>query len=151
MSHPPTAGAHVADLHERIRQFYAVQMRLLDSGAAEEWAATFTPDGVFEQNVDPEPLRGRPAIAVAARRRVDNLRADGLTRRHWLGMVHVDPVPDGSVRARYYAIAYAVASASGDHRSSPEIYASTVADDVLVHDHDGWLVAHRRVVHDGRS
>lgn len=147
MSHMATAGAGLGDLYGRISQFYAEQMRLLDTGAAEDWAATFTEDGVFRQNIDAAPLRGRAAIAAAARHRVERLRADGLVRRHWLGMVRIDSEPNGTVRTRYYAMAMATGShATGD---GLRVYASTVAEDVLVASPNGWLVADRRVLHDG--
>ncbi|PYC83788.1 hypothetical protein C7C46_08555 [Streptomyces tateyamensis] len=129
----------------QVQQFYAQQMRLLDSGEAERWADTFTEDGVFHQNVDPAPLAGRSAIAVAARRRIETIKSDSLTRRHWLAMLEVDEQPDGRVRTRYYAMA--MATPAGGRL---EVYVSTVSEDVLVRSGDSWLVEHRYVVHDGR-
>ncbi|MEO3930513.1 nuclear transport factor 2 family protein [Micromonosporaceae bacterium B7E4] len=143
----PTVAVGVgsaADLHARIQQFYTRQMRLLDAGAAQEWADTFGDDGVFEQNVDARPLRGRAAIGAAAQRRIDALAADGMVRRHWLGMLQVHPSTDGTVRTRYYAFAMATRS---DGRCP--IYASTQAEDVLIPVADGWRVSHRTVRHDG--
>jgi bifunctional aromatase (cyclase/dehydratase) len=134
-----------AETYHQVQQFYARQMRLLDSGEAEQWADTFTEDGVFHQNVDPAPLEGRPAIAVAARRRIETIKSDDLTRRHWLGMLETDEQPDGTVRTRYYAMA--MATPQGGRL---EVYVSTVSEDVLVRTQDGWLVKHRYVVHDGR-
>ncbi|MFF7365873.1 nuclear transport factor 2 family protein [Streptomyces sp. NPDC008125] len=140
--------AAAGELFQQIQQFYARQMRLLDTGAAEEWADTFTEDGVFHQNVA-EPLTGRANIAVASRKRVDQLVGDGVTRRHWLGMLEVDPPgSDGVVRTRYYAISMATPRGAG---ARPQITASTVAEDTLVR-HDGvWLVRHRLVTHDGTT
>ena len=85
LSAPPT------DLYQQVQGFYADQMQLLDRGAAEEWAQTFTEDGVFAANAHPEPTRGRAAIAAAARTTSDDLAAKGVRRRHWLGMVQVTP------------------------------------------------------------
>ena len=131
-------------LYVEVQQFYARQMRLLDENAAAEWADTFAPDGVFHQNVAPAPVRGRDAIAVAAQRRVDELKASGLVRRHWLGMLEVDTRPDDTVWTRYYAFAL---STSPD--GEVQLYVSTVNEDVLHRSGDGWLVKDRRVVHDG--
>lgn len=142
-----TEGLSQAEIYYQVQQFYSVQMRLLDSGDAEAWAGTFTEDGVFHQNVDPEPLRGRPAIIAAAARRIEAIRSDGLTRRHWLGMLEVRPQPDGTVRTHYYAIAMATPAGG-----KLEVYVSTVNEDHLVAGADGgWLVEHRTVVHDGRG
>ncbi|WP_261719655.1 nuclear transport factor 2 family protein [Streptomyces sp. FZ201] len=133
-----------AGLFQQIQQFYARQMRLLDNGAVEEWAATFTEDGVFDQNVA-EPLTGRTTIAVAAQKRVDQLVAEGVTRRHWLGMLEVEPEDEhGVVHTRYYAFSLAT-----ERGGSPRITASTYAEDTLVRHEDGWLVRYRHVTHDG--
>lgn len=140
--------ASAGELFQQIQQFYARQMRLLDTGAAEEWADTFTEDGVFHQNVA-EPLTGRATIAVASRKRVDQLAGDGITRRHWLGMLEVDPQDDhGVVRTRYYALSMATGPDAG---ARPQITASTVAEDTLVRHAGGWLVRHRLVTHDGTA
>jgi bifunctional aromatase (cyclase/dehydratase) len=133
-------------LFQQIQQFYARQMRLLDHGAVEEWADTFTEDGVFDQNVA-GPLTGRATIAVAAQKRVDQIVAEGITRRHWLGMLEVDPQDEqGLVRTRYYA--FSMATECGGR---PQITASTYAEDSLVRHEGGWLVRYRRVTHDGTT
>ncbi|MFF3349292.1 nuclear transport factor 2 family protein [Streptomyces sp. NPDC002779] len=133
-------------LFQQIQQFYARQMRLLDHGAAEEWADTFTEDGVFDQNVA-EPLTGRVNIAAASQKRVDQIVAEGITRRHWLGMLEVDP-PDeqGVVQTRYYAFSMAT-----ERGGRPQITANTYAEDTLVRHEGGWLVRYRRVTHDGTT
>ncbi|MEU9731519.1 nuclear transport factor 2 family protein [Streptomyces sp. NPDC048002] len=133
-------------LYQRIQQFYARQMRLLDHGAVQEWADTFTEDGVFDQNVA-APLKGRVDIAAASQKRVDQIVADGITRRHWLGMLEVDPQDDeGVVRTRYYAVSLATERGAV---VPPRITASTYAEDTLVPSEGGWLVRYRRVTHDG--
>src|ERR1700742_441498 len=83
-------------LYMDIQHFYGRQMRHLDSGHVEEWAATFTENGVFAANAHPEPQRGRAAIEEGARNAAAQLRADGVQRRHWLGMLEVEPRPDGT-------------------------------------------------------
>ena len=133
-----------ADLFGRVHLFYARQMRLLDDGLTMEWADTFTPDGVFSQNVAPVPLRGRAAIAAAASRRIEKLRSDGLVRRHWLGMLDVEQRPGGTLWTRYYALA--MATPSGGRL---DVYVSTVNEDILHQTGDGLLVRQRQVLHDG--
>lgn len=131
-------------LYERVQQFYAVQMRLLDEGRAEEWAATFTEDGEFGQDRRPEPRRGRAEIGGRLRKAADALAARGVVRRHWLGMLAVDPRPDGTVTTRYYALV--IETPLGGPSA---LHLSTAVDDVLVPDGDAFLVRRRYVVHDG--
>lgn len=133
-----------ADVYADIQHFYSRQMRLLDSGRAEEWAATFTEDGVFEETTKPEPLRGRATVEAVARARVDQIAGDDLTRRHWLGMLEAEQAADGSVHTRFYAVAM-----STPHGGRLDVYVSTECADVLVHVNGDWLVRHRRVRHDG--
>lgn len=142
---PEAAPSATDALYSRISQFYAWQMRLLDEGRAEEWAETFTEDAVFDETSMPEPVRGRIELALAARRRVDELAAEGRTRRHWLGMLEVSAAQDGTVETRYYALAL-----STPPGGVPQVHASTVAEDVLVHGERGWQVQRRTVTQDGR-
>ncbi|MEV0175652.1 nuclear transport factor 2 family protein [Streptomyces sp. NPDC050803] len=132
------------EVHGRISQFYARQMRMLDDGAVEEWADTFTEDAVFEEPSLPEPLKGRAVLVEAARRRVGALAAQGRVRRHWLGMLDVfEGAEIGVLHTRYYALAL---STGGD--GVPSFHSSTVAEDVLEAHGDAWLVRHRSVRND---
>ncbi len=131
------------ELYRQIQQFYARQMQLLDSGAAEEWAATFTPDGVFSANAHPEPAKGREAIAAGARTAVAQLAAEQVVHRHWLGMLDVRPQNDGTVSARSYALVIRI-----PRGGMPVLWRSCVCEDVLVRDGAGWLVRERRVTRD---
>ncbi|GGS05465.1 hypothetical protein GCM10010269_50450 [Streptomyces humidus] len=140
---------HRTDTHDdtllylEIQHFYGRQMRHLDSGAVEEWARTFTEDGVFTANAHPEPQRGRAAIEAGARKAAAQLAADGVQRRHWLGMLQVDPGPDGSVVARTYALI--TSTAQGGQAG---IQLSCTCDDVLVREDGQLKVRHRRVFRD---
>ncbi|GCB46919.1 nuclear transport factor 2 family protein [Streptomyces sp. NL15-2K] len=133
-----------AELYARIQQFYAWQMGLIDDRKAEEWAATFAEDAVFEEASRMEPLRGRAAIAASCRKRADRLEAEQTDFRHWLGMLDVRAQPDGTLRTRSYALAMRT------RLGGPlEIFASVVCRDHLVPDGNGWLVRHRSLQHDG--
>ncbi|MDT9694644.1 nuclear transport factor 2 family protein [Streptomyces sp. P17] len=133
------------EVHGRISQFYARQMRLLDEGAVEEWADTFTEDAVFEEPSLPEPLKGRPVLVEAARRRVGALAAQGRVRRHWLGMLEVsEGAEPGVLHTRYYALALSTAAGEG----VPSFHSSTVAEDLLEPYGEAFLVRHRSVRHD---
>jgi 3-phenylpropionate/cinnamic acid dioxygenase small subunit len=132
------------DLHVRIQHFYARQMQLLDSGNTAEWARTFTEDGVFEVGGLPEPVQGREAIEKGARQTADGFAEAGITRRHLISMLTVDPQDDGTLHARSYAVVLEIAR-GGD----VTVRRSTVCTDVLVLSGETWLVRHRRVTRDG--
>ncbi|NEA44211.1 nuclear transport factor 2 family protein [Streptomyces sp. SID11385] len=138
----PRLGAFAAD-HLAIQNFYARQMHCLDEGRVDDWAATFTPDGTFAANAHPEPYTGRPAIAEGARAAHRALREAGVRRRHWLGMLAVEPRADGSVFARSYAQILEIPS-GGPAR----LLLSTTCEDVLVRDGGSWLVRDRQVRRD---
>ncbi len=131
-------------LYTEIRQFYAYQMQLLDQRACEEWAATFTEDGVFAANGLPEPSKGRANIAAAATAARARLAEAGIEHRHWLDMLVVDQQDDGTVRTRSYALVIQI-----PRGGQPELHRSTVCEDVLVRAEDGsLLVRDRRVTRD---
>ncbi|MFJ9775881.1 nuclear transport factor 2 family protein [Kitasatospora sp. NPDC101157] len=146
MTGSPAVQAASTDtgIHAEVQQFYAHQMQLLDRRACEEWAATFTPDGVFAANGLPAPVRGREAIAAAARAAGERLAADGLVHRHWLGMLTVTAAPGGELFARSYALVIQIRLGG-----TSEIHRSTVCEDRLVRAEDGsLLVLDRRVTRD---
>jgi len=118
-------------------------MRLLDEGDAEGWAATFTEDGSFAANAHPEPTVGRANLAAAVRRTHQELQAAGVKHRHWLGMLSVDALEDGTVRAFSYALV--IATPKG---GQPVIHRSTTCSDILVPNGDSWLVQRREVSRD---
>jgi hypothetical protein len=132
-----------AGLYARVQRFYAEQMQLLDLGAADEWAATFTADGVFTATGQPVPVRGRSAIAEAVRATNAQLASAGVLHRHWLGMLTVSQQPDGTLNARSYALVLEI-PLGGD----PRIHRSTVCMDELVPVDDTWQVRNRAVSRD---
>ncbi|MGW3266433.1 nuclear transport factor 2 family protein [Streptomyces sp. NPDC001056] len=144
---PATRTPATPEQFVSVQHFLNRQMQLLDDGRAADWAATFTEDGVFAQDTRPEGRRGRAVLAERMEHHAGVLAARGLTRRHWIGMLSVERSEDGEdqgqVRARYYAI---VVDTPADGEAA--LHLSTVCDDVLVPDGDGWLVAHRYIHHD---
>lgn len=131
-------------LYGEIQQFYAHQMQLLDNGKAEAWAETFTEDGVFAANARPEPSVGRSAIASGAREAVDALAQQRLQRRHWLGMLDIQPQQDENT-VRVYSYAQILETVKGGATS---VRLSTTCADLLVRVDGQWLVANRQVVRD---
>ncbi|MBB2910433.1 hypothetical protein FHS43_001696 [Streptosporangium becharense] len=134
-----------AETYQRIQQFYARHMQLLDDGAAEEWAETFTEDAFFEQNVKDEPWRGREQIGTRLRRGIDAMGDSGVQRRHWFGMISARPgEAAGELRTRYYALVLETPAGG-----APSVRLSIVGEDVLVEDDGALLVKYRSIAHDG--
>ncbi|AJC62149.1 nuclear transport factor 2 family protein [Streptomyces sp. 769] len=133
----------LARTHSEIQQFYALQMQHLDSGEVLEWSETFTKDATFSGTPRRPPVIGRADIAAATRRAVDAAAADGIQRRHWLGMVAVRAAADGTVHARSYATV--IHTKAG---STPTVHLSGACSDVLVRSGTGWAVRSRHIVPD---
>lgn len=138
-----TPAVALTDLYIEVQQFYGHQMQLLDAGLVEEWAGTFTEDGVFAANAHPEPSVGRAVIEAGARRAVEDLAARKLVRRHWLGMLDVEPVDADSVRVRSYA--QVIETPIG---GQTVVRLSTTCADLLVRLDGKWLVRERKVARD---
>lgn len=130
-----------AQLQASVQQFYATHMQLLDDGRIEEWASYFTPEGTFAVGGIPMPARGREEIVAGASRTVEQLTAQGITRRHWLSMSAIRPL-DGEVRVRSYALVFQVTAEGAALRSS------TTCEDVLVPNSASWLIKERIVRQD---
>jgi 3-phenylpropionate/cinnamic acid dioxygenase small subunit len=141
---PATASPVDAQTYAEIVQFYSHHMQLLDDAEAEEWADGFTEDGVFAQNVKPEPTRGRSTIAASMRRGVDRLKNRNVVRRHWLSMVVADQVDPGTVRTRYYAVVFETPVGG-----KASVYLSTTGADTLVREDGRWRIKYREINHDG--
>ncbi|GGQ54929.1 nuclear transport factor 2 family protein [Kitasatospora griseola] len=132
-----------AELRASVEQFYAHHMQLLDAGRIPEWASFFTEDGTFAVDSHPEPARGRGQITAGATRTVEQLRGQGIARRHWLGMVDIAPADDTTVRVRSYALVFQITEAEG-----AAVRSSTTCEDELVRAGDSWLIRARTVRQD---
>lgn len=87
LSAQKSAGKLTADDLVEIQQLYAKYNWALDSGDSEGYAATFTPDGVFNNNA------GHDAIVKFA----DTFHAGlGAHVRHWNTNLLITPSPDGA-------------------------------------------------------
>nr|AFU65898.1 DacG [Dactylosporangium sp. SC14051] len=130
-------------LYSEVQQFYARHMQLLDAGAADAWGATFTADGSFDVPTLPEPVHGRENLVAMMRRTAAELAAAGDQRRHWHGMLDVQPQPDGTVLVRCYALVFSTLEGG-----EPRLHRTCVCTDVLVREEGGLRVRSRRVTRD---
>jgi actinorhodin biosynthesis protein ActVIA len=131
------------DLYVEVQEFYARQMQLLDGGAFEEYADTFTEDGEFTHTPNQPAARTRAGIVHELHRFHERFAADPVVRRHWFNMIRLEPQDDGSVRSTYYALV--VTTRPGRNVT---IAPSCVVHDVLVRENGALLNRSRRVEHD---
>ena len=105
-----------------IQQLYARYNWALDSGDSQGYAATFTPDGVFNNNV------GHDAIVKFA----DTFHAGlGSHVKHWNTNLMITPSPAGA-NGQVYLVLVDYAT------KPPSIFTSAVYADELVKTAQGW-------------
>ncbi|MGW1056174.1 nuclear transport factor 2 family protein [Streptomyces sp. NPDC001118] len=138
-------AAEFATVHAEVQQFYAEHMQLLDSGAASEWAATFTEDGSFAPPSAPEPIVGRRALEAGVRAARAELDERGEAVRHLFSMIAVRPLPDATLKVRSY-----VQVVSTPQDGEPKLTLMCVCTDVLVREQGKLLVKERQVTRDDR-
>ncbi|MEU6714060.1 nuclear transport factor 2 family protein [Nonomuraea sp. NPDC046802] len=140
-----TSPHSLPELYSRVQQFYAEQMHALDGGRFDAYAATFTEDGEFRHTPGRPPARTRAGIAeeLTAFHR-ERFGGERVQRRHWFGMVRLDPRPDGEIHSHFYALI--VTTRPGAR--VPETAPSCVVHDVLVDDGGRLLLRSRWVEHD---
>jgi 3-phenylpropionate/cinnamic acid dioxygenase small subunit len=136
----PGSGVDAA-WYPDVVHFYARQMQLLDEALVEEWARTFTEDGLFAVNT--QVTVGRTDLTAAARGATEDLVRRSVQRRHWIGMSVVEDSADDEVRVRSYAIVLEtpVGGPAG-------VRMTGVIDDRLVRQDGQLLVRHRQVTPD---
>jgi hypothetical protein len=129
---PPRALS--TDDYIAIQQLYARYNIAIDTGDAEGWAATFVPDGVFNNN-----NRGHDALVQF----VKDWRAkrDGANRRHVNSNLLLTPTADG-VKGTTYLVLLNIGA-------RPATIAMTgMYDDALVKTAQGWRFKSRVVKSD---
>lgn len=128
-----------------VTRAYARQSRLIDSGDAPGWAATFTPDGEFHSPSYAQPARGAAALVAFAQDFAATTRSTGVVSRHVV--TNVDVLP-GDDEHHVVAHAYLQIVATGRDGESRLIRLTTLVDQ-FVRCQGRWLVAHRQVQRDG--
>ncbi|RJO79194.1 nuclear transport factor 2 family protein [Nocardia panacis] len=126
-----------------IQQLYGRQSHLIDSGAAREWAETFTPDGVFDSPSYPNPVVGTEALTQFARDFAASAFAKAERHRHVITNLHIERVDARTLTVAAYLqiIATKVAGPSA-------LLRFTTLSDTVRHTPDGWRVARRTVARD---
>jgi actinorhodin biosynthesis protein ActVIA len=133
-------------LYAEVMQHQAVQMHALDAGKFEEYAATFTEDGVFRHTPGREPARGREDIVRELHEFHERFADDPVQRRHVFTMLAVEQHADAVIQADFYAL---VLTTRPD--GSLTVGPHCTVRDLLVRDGSGLLTSSRWVDHDRLS
>lgn len=129
------SAANAADLttqdYVEIEQLYATYNHAIDSGDAEAWAATFTPDGSFNTR-----FTGKEGLVGFIK--LWREKMNGANRRHWNSNLRITPSADGANGTVMLMLL--------DVSTKPPSIASTgMYTDVLVKTPNGWRFKSRVV------
>lgn len=106
-----------------IEQLYAQYNLAIDSGDAEGWAATFTPDGSFNR------FQGKEALVGFINQWRDKM--GGANRRHWNSNLRIEGTPEGAKGTVYLMLI--------DASTKPVSVVTTGSySDILVKTANGW-------------
>jgi uncharacterized protein (TIGR02246 family) len=118
-----------ADDYLEIQQLYARYNTAIDSGDAEGYTATFTPDGVFNT------FSGHDALVGFIKQWREQMK--GASRRHWNTNLVITPTAEGASGTVYLFLMDVSAK-------PPAIQATAKYEDQLVKTADGWRFKHRQ-------
>lgn len=135
MTSPDTVAA--------VQLLYGRQSHSIDSGRAEEWASTFTDDGVFDSPSYPHPETGTAALVAFATRFFVSASEAGEKRRHVITNLSIDEVSRTELTVHCYLQIMATPR-GGDTRT---VRFTTVRDHVVRID-GAWRIASRSVTRD---
>lgn len=132
------ASAQAAELttqdYVEIQQLYARYNHAIDSGDAEGWAGTFTPDGVFNQR-----FTGREGLLEFMKQWKEKM--NGANRRHWNSNLLITPSAEGA-SGKVLLMLLDVST------RPPSIIMTGQYTDVLVKTANGWRFKSRDVKND---
>jgi hypothetical protein len=111
-----------------IEQLYAAYNHAIDSGDAETWANTFTPDGSFNRFAGHDALVG----FIGTWRE----KMNGANRRHWNTNLRILATPEGASGSVYLMLVDV-------STKPPSIIGTAMYADVLVKTKDGWRFKQR--------
>jgi ketosteroid isomerase-like protein len=106
-----------------IEQLYATYNHAIDSGDAEGWAATFTPDGTFNK------FAGHDQLVGFIQQWKEKM--NGGNRRHWNTNLSIRPSNDGATASVFLMLLDVTTK-------PPSIVATGTYSDTLVKTANGW-------------
>ena len=130
-----------ADLYVEIQGFYAHQMPLLEDRKVEEFARTFTEDGVYAHAKDGWELVGRQSLISEIRAALPHYGVKVF--RHWFDKMVIRAVDEATYQVTFRSLV-SITDESGHVTFEP----SATIEDVLVRRGDRLLTRSRVVRHD---
>ncbi|MER5478835.1 nuclear transport factor 2 family protein [Streptomyces sp. NPDC002734] len=127
-----------AGLYVEVQAFYAYQLPLLEDRKVEEFALTFTEDGVYAHAKDGWELTGREQLVTEMRKALPHYGTSIF--RHWFDKLVIEERPDGTV-----AVAFRSLVSVTDEQGQVTFEPSATIHDELVR-RDGELLTRRRTV-----
>lgn len=100
-THPTASVCDLSSVYPEVLNFYAVQMRALDSRNIEGYVSTFTEDGVMD-HPDGASDRGHDEIVARLRERAPAFAGQAVC--HWFDKLIIETVSDDRISSSYYAI-----------------------------------------------
>ncbi|NGO74456.1 SnoaL-like domain-containing protein [Streptomyces sp. YC504] len=140
-----------AALHRQAEQFYARQMRILDTHDVAAWGGLFTEDATLDLPFLPEPVPARTGLTRYPRAGAARRRRAGHRLTHWVGRLDLLPGHDHALRTRCSALVHAPSDESESqalHMGGGKSLYVCVMEDALVPSRGEWRIAHRRVLRD---
>ncbi|MGY1452336.1 nuclear transport factor 2 family protein [Streptomyces sp. SS8] len=135
---PPRVSA---DLRAEVQDFYAYQMPLLEDRRIEEFAGTFTEDGVYAHAKDGWELVGRQSLVSEMRAAVPHYGTSVF--RHWFDKMVIEAVGDDTLRVVFRALVSVT-----DEEGRVSFEPSSTIEDVLVRRGGELYTRSRTVRHD---
>jgi hypothetical protein len=114
-----------------IQELYARYNHAIDSGNGDAWAATFTPDGIFES------AQGIQTGSDSLKQFASGF-ASRLKGRHWINNLVVDEAPGGA-KGSCYLVLYNLGG------EKPSILTTAIYNDQLTKTAGGWRFSKRVV------
>lgn len=134
--------------HERdstvaaVRNLYARQAHLIDSGQHVDWAHTFTPDGQFHSPTYGQPAVGYEQLAGISQAFDQAAQKSGERHRHLVDNIWVVECDASSAQVRAY-LSIVATKETGETR----ILRIVTLDDQLAMTEQGWQVRRRTVTY----
>lgn len=124
-----------------LRNFYARQAHLIDTGQHEGWAQTFTENGEFHSPTYGQPAIGQAQLAAISRRFSESAQQAGERQRHLVQNVWVTQCDGTSAQVRAYVMIVGTSLVEKQTR----ILRIVTNIDELERCADGWRIRHRQI------
>ncbi|MDN5843925.1 MAG: nuclear transport factor 2 family protein [Alcaligenaceae bacterium] len=126
-----------------LRNLYAKQAHLIDTGQHDDWAHTFTPNGEFNSPSYGQPAVGYDQLAGISKTFSESAAQNGERHRHLIENIWVVKSDASTAHVRAYVLILATRSGQTETR----ILRVVTNDDQLEKSGDDWVVRARTVTY----